>query len=116
MQRGRLVVTVEERAQLRVQDVAACHRLDVLRHAQEIPLLALGIRIALGQIARELGAARKVVPALPVGAVGAAAEVRAGAKEGHDGAVAQAARDDAAMGLELLVHRGGFGEAPVPTD
>jgi len=78
----------------------AAREVDPLRDAREVaPPLRIAVRVR--EIRRELRAARQVA-VLPVDVVRALAEVRAGADERHDGAGAEAARDDLQMAAERL--------------
>src|SRR5262249_41419129 len=82
VERRRYVTGVEDLAQEEVELVLAARCVDVLRHAQEVPLPRVGIATARCKVVRELRAARQErAPPLPR-LVAPVAEVRPRSEEG----------------------------------
>ena len=81
MQRRGAVLGAENLAEVEVELVLAPRRPDVLRDAQEVPVVGVGIAAALGKMARELRPARQERASLRPCLLAAIAEIRTRAEE-----------------------------------
>ena len=94
VQRARGVVAIEHGVEIAVELPLAEDRVDVLRDAQEVEVLPVGVPTALGESAGEFAAARCEAAHRKGSRSRAITQVRARAEEGDDIAVCQQLGDE----------------------